>query len=590
MKRLTGPARVHDCLKNALLPIVLGITGHRDLRPEDLPPLKERLRELFRDLRREYPHTPLQLLSPLAEGADRLAARIGLEFEIELVVPLPMPREEYAQDFKTPESKAEFNELMEKAAVGFELPWAEGTTLAMIQNDRSSRDRQYAEVGKYVAAQSQILIALWDGVFKETVGGTSNIVRFKLGDPKLQNPSERILDPVDSGPVYHIVTPRLETPLPAKYERFSIHKHFPGSVSNDAEMDGAYRRILKRTDDFNRDALRLGAKNPNLIDRSRNYLMDPEAAAGLSLSCQAIFERYATADALAIQFQKKRKRTMIGLFILVGLAVICMENYDGWLENWEPVRSFLWIYLGALGLAFLWHRLAGRREYQSKHLEYRALAEGLRVQFFWRLAGLNEIVSEHYLRKQRSGLEWIRNAIRGCRIPSGNIDAVAANDRKCNYCLVLRYWVNSQKKYHAATVQRDEKKNRRLERRMRALIIFGMILACVVAGIDIWFARDIEPRDHIHKVMRILMQIAPALGAAFGGYAMKMALVEQVKRYRRMGVLYERASECLDELIKKEDFESAEQLLRELGNEALIESADWLFLHQERPMEVPLGG
>jgi len=39
--------------------------------------------------------------------------------------------------------------------------------------------------------------------------------------------------------------------------------------------------------------------------------------------------------------------------------------------------------------------------------------EGLRVQLFWNLAGLSDEVADHYLRQQRTELEWIRNAIRG---------------------------------------------------------------------------------------------------------------------------------------------------------------------------------
>jgi hypothetical protein len=56
------------------LPLVIGVTGHRDLRSEDRETLAGRLREIIAELRVRYPHTPLILLSPLAEGADRLAA------------------------------------------------------------------------------------------------------------------------------------------------------------------------------------------------------------------------------------------------------------------------------------------------------------------------------------------------------------------------------------------------------------------------------------------------------------------------------------------------------------------------------------
>ena len=41
-----------------LVPFVLGVTGHRDLRPEDEQRLRERVREIFQQMRHAYSHTP----------------------------------------------------------------------------------------------------------------------------------------------------------------------------------------------------------------------------------------------------------------------------------------------------------------------------------------------------------------------------------------------------------------------------------------------------------------------------------------------------------------------------------------------------
>ncbi len=60
------------------VPIVLGLVGHRDLRPGDRDVLKQRLNAIFQQFRDAYPHTPLVLLSALAEGADQLAAEAAL--------------------------------------------------------------------------------------------------------------------------------------------------------------------------------------------------------------------------------------------------------------------------------------------------------------------------------------------------------------------------------------------------------------------------------------------------------------------------------------------------------------------------------
>ena len=94
------------------IPLVFGVTGHRDLISEDVRGLEAAVRQVFQAVQSRYPHSPLRLLSPLAEGADRLAARVALQLGGELLVPLPMPRQEYLRDFATLESRQEFERLL----------------------------------------------------------------------------------------------------------------------------------------------------------------------------------------------------------------------------------------------------------------------------------------------------------------------------------------------------------------------------------------------------------------------------------------------------------------------------------------------
>jgi hypothetical protein len=62
------------------LPLVVGVTGHRDLRDQDIPELERTVAAVIAQLRGDYldSETPLVLLSTLAKRADPLAARIAL--------------------------------------------------------------------------------------------------------------------------------------------------------------------------------------------------------------------------------------------------------------------------------------------------------------------------------------------------------------------------------------------------------------------------------------------------------------------------------------------------------------------------------
>ncbi len=94
------------------LPIVIGVTGHRHLRPADEPKYREYVCELFTHLRKRYPSTPLRIVTALAEGADRLVAEVALEGGHEVLVPLPLAPADYEHDF--PATAAEFHTILSR--------------------------------------------------------------------------------------------------------------------------------------------------------------------------------------------------------------------------------------------------------------------------------------------------------------------------------------------------------------------------------------------------------------------------------------------------------------------------------------------
>jgi hypothetical protein len=110
-----------------------------------------------------------RVISPLAEGSDRFVAEEALAMEFQLQSPLPFPREEYKADFESDASKAAFDELIERAQTAFEL-----------DGSRTAEEAAYEAVGRLVLRQSDLLIAIWDGLGPKGRGGTGQIVRDAL--------------------------------------------------------------------------------------------------------------------------------------------------------------------------------------------------------------------------------------------------------------------------------------------------------------------------------------------------------------------------------------------------------------------------
>ena len=93
------------------LPLVVAVTGHRDLVAEEAPIIRQRVRLFLEDLAARYPDRQLSVMSPLAEGADQLVAEVALELGLQLTVPLPMNKALYATDFASTESQQQFELL-----------------------------------------------------------------------------------------------------------------------------------------------------------------------------------------------------------------------------------------------------------------------------------------------------------------------------------------------------------------------------------------------------------------------------------------------------------------------------------------------
>jgi len=148
----------------------IGVTGARTLTNASL--LGSRVESVLARIRDELQRrsvAPLRyvIISPLAEGADRLVARKGFELiDADLEVVLPLDENDYIDDFETPESKAEFKKLRARA---------QRLTQA---HPAANRAAAYEMAGRYVVDHCDVLIALWDGEPASGRGGTAEIVSY----------------------------------------------------------------------------------------------------------------------------------------------------------------------------------------------------------------------------------------------------------------------------------------------------------------------------------------------------------------------------------------------------------------------------
>lgn len=623
------------------LPLVIGVTGHRDLREEDQKPLKAHVGQVFTELRNRYPSTPLVLLSGLAEGGDRLVAEVALEKGVRLIAPLPLPKALYEEDFQTQASRDEFNQLLQRAEFCFELPLLKEAPEEEMRQTGLARDEHYAQLGAFLVLHSQILIALWDGVYTNKVGGTSHIVEFCLkGVPNSYAPLHSPLDEPEGSMLYHIVTPRAQNPTPVG-KPFALYKLASASKARDdvfSEQDESrtkpdsksdlprkkqkheksqgtpehkFEDVLASLNTFNADVIALGPQLVQKQEQSKAYLRGTLDTATLPFALRQTLERYADvfaiADSMAMYFRDQTRKTILFLSSVFFIAVVfynVFTTFGGDLvtffgETQGQLLSvlFLAFYLILLLLAYYtWYSRANRRHFQNKYLDYRAVAEGVRVQFFWCLAGIRDSVALHYLRKQKSELDWIRNSMRVanllCDIQGLDqpIDFREAHQDE-RYHLILKNWVADQATYFTRSSARDQWKLESHERWIRRLFVTGtglnvLVLLLQVLNLVVLYPEWISAVP-IVDLLLFFMSLALVLAALRDDFTSRMAYSEQIKQYQRMSYLFKLASHHLKVALKQAQPQEAERVILELGKEALEENGDWVLLHRTRPISVP---
>jgi hypothetical protein len=177
--------------------IRIGVTGHRrlndpaalqvlvkqaiDAAVERLCPEKSRW-SVEGSRQAESAALPLRVMSPLAEGADRVVARAVLAFpDARLDAVLPLVLEDYLEDFTTEESRKEFEDLLGRCSNPICL------RTRRIRDESSDppvrqelRNDAYMRAGRYVVDHCDMLIAVWNGEPANGNGGTAQVVRYAL--------------------------------------------------------------------------------------------------------------------------------------------------------------------------------------------------------------------------------------------------------------------------------------------------------------------------------------------------------------------------------------------------------------------------
>jgi hypothetical protein len=590
------------------LPFVLsvGVTGHRAevLPAGSLRALREKIREvlvliaeagqaLFERERECFAadRPRMRFVSPVADGADQIAAEVALELGWELQAIMPFSRDVYRASLADDEGRQRFDALLGRATCCLELP-----------GDPHDSLDAYIMTGRATVSHCDVLIAVWDGKPPRGRGGTGEVVQLALtrGTAIVHVPLDlaseaRVLwaafdptvvtvadDPGVARPLgredMDVLLTGLLMPPPDKDEqeflrRFNKERlqHFRTRIEYPLLLAVAgVKRFKPRnyTDKYYSAQIR---------DEWQRYRAGCAEAHNILAPIDALEEAYSYADRLATHFAQTYRSGHIFNFVLGGVAV-CLGLAAFMAPHLKFEEAALEMFIT---LAIILNAHVGtKHEWHRRWLDYRQLAERLRPMRTLKLLGIAapDPPGTQTNPVPKRWIDWYAAGIwRAMGCPSGAID------RECAARLgeaIAIHEVEPQVSYHQHHAEQIHKLDHRLE--LMSMALFFATLVVTIATI-IGYAADATYMHDYGNWFTLVSAGFPALGTAIFGIRFQADFGGDAVRSMATANTLDQIDE---ELRKNVTLSRAADLAEQAGRIMLADLDEWRLVNQQRDLTV----
>jgi hypothetical protein len=575
----------------------IGVTGHRDILPDDIEGARQKSRELLSEIKSSMPATRITVISGLAEGADRIFAEAALALNMSVEAVMPMPLKYYKQDFDEV-SAAELDRILDTEAVQcIELPLTPGLDDDENNWPEGARNTLYANLSDDLRRRSNLLVAFWDGKYKNLTGGTDDtVVKYLDAIPGQNDAAIKLTDaggaPLNGEPLaYWIPTRRISSDkqtsavageslpcwLAASGEQFRQW----------ADLPDDFRQELTEFDRFNQQYLELSQSDSllsygNLLDSCSDTLK--AEAQQLKQSDQS----YVMADSLALYFQARSDRLFKWFSLMTALMGVLFLTYAKLAAVPILLVAYLALFFGGVYL----HQRSGKRQWFTRHLVYRCLAETMRVRFFLDLAAAREGANIHTLLETTGinkfrGFSWIRHILQSTN-PVASVSSIETARVEDRIDLTRRLWIEDQASYFERKTHQLHLHHLKLER-IKKWVIWGLIAATVGLVFFKKFLLGIGLTDHLSlkTLLIFLMGLLPFWLGVWEVYQSKMAVKELMWQYRNQSDNYSSTNRMLQD---STNVAYQKSLIARLGQTSILENFLWIINRYHREHEPPVAG
>lgn len=549
-----------------LVPLTIGVIGHRDLIPDDHDRIVAHMRGFVSSYRVRFPATPIVVITALAEGADQLVVDACQTLEgVTIMAVLPMPVSDYERDFTELGSLQRFrhlltvvqttitvDELLPRDSIA--LAWPEVST-------DEGRGAAYQRCARFISDHSHVLLAAWDGRSPELVAGTADTVHYRLSSaaslPGTQ--SEVILWPAEGGILIQIPAGRSRHGAPALSQNGDLSS---GTIYRLSDENEAYAWTGPQNDIT---AAHIDRLNIQIALRS-------EQGESPDTATQAVMN-LADADATHLQGNYRKLAASV---LLAGVAALMLVNIEQSLMQ-------MWL-LGSAAVAIavtgtLWWALS-RAGVKDRFQQARALAEGARVQLAWLETGVRACPSDCFLLGQ-DDVAWIRRVLRSAWL----LDRTDFRDG-ANPIVAAQKWMQGQVGYFEGSLGRPGaiERNRRKALHYDRLALFGITVAFIGIVLEsVRFFTGEAASIVIGGLGQALWELGLATAAASAAYGQLRAFREIERQFQSAALVYRQGLLALSKTNSSDlNPARAEVIAFAVGEEALRESGSWMALNRDR--------
>ena len=643
-----------------MLPLLVGVTGHRDICPSSLPLVRRRAREIFENLISLYGASQLHVLIGMAEGADLEMAELAAELGLARVQLFPTTIEQHHKTVAQPA-------LDRYAALQKQHPALLEIVLPPVASalDNQTQDIvQYEQQAVFLARTSHILLALWDGVDPDPKekrqgaprsqlrGGTAHVLGIRRHGEYAEVARESIkesalfanrlprLELARCGPILHILTPRARSSSDLRADAGTVrwwsdshgsgmasaHEHVgvwetlaaggdtasglsgiagrmpvEFSLMKDAE---ALLQTCRSEHGASCDATQVGLVRNNPKDRKPAVL---EVAEDSPL--QPVMRLFGAADTISWSHQqallgdwapglpwRRRKglRRLGALFWFATALPLMSACFEIYCEYGKDFRwLFLYLTILAVTAGVYWCRVR-KNHWQNRYQDYRALAEAVRVQFYWSASGVPLSASDNYLRQHEGELGWIRFALRGAAL-RGTAHALRLNQP--SYGAVTQLWMREQEMYFTAALLRYKRADTILKR--CTTVTLAALIASVSALMIVQMLNGGRLPESWGEILEelpsVVIGVLPGIMAFFVAFQELRLFEEHAHVYEQSARVCDRAAHQAEDILRNQQPETTKRrewrsLAVALGKESLAENASWIQLHRSHPIVPKAGG